>query len=272
MQRLDAALVQRGLVPSRQRAKELIAEGQVQVNGTCRMKPAYGVTETDRLEVLGKQLPFVGRGGLKLEYAVQQLRLNLEGQVCMDIGASTGGFTDCMLQHGAAKVYAVDVGHGQLAEKLRQNPRVISWEGTDIRHVTPADLAEPVTFFSVDVSFISLHLVLPAAAALLEPGGRAVILIKPQFEAGRENIGKNGLVLSESVHLRVLEEMLTLFASLHFSLQLLCPSPITGGSGNVEYLAAVEQSAQPGVCPDLRALVTQALGAHRKGERRRGLQ
>ena len=162
MQRLDLAVVQAGLAPSRQRAKALISGGQIQVNGKVCSKPAFGVSESDQLELIGSDIPFVGRGGLKLEHAVNMLHLDFSGKTCLDIGASTGGFTDCMLQHGAEKVYAVDVGHDQLAPALRADPRVLCWEGTDIRNVSLAQLGKPADFFSVDVSFISLEHVLPA--------------------------------------------------------------------------------------------------------------
>ncbi|MGN1403480.1 MAG: TlyA family RNA methyltransferase [Ruminococcus sp.] len=264
MSRLDLAVVQCGLAPSRQRAKVLIQNGQILVNGKVCNKPAFSVTDADLLTMEGTDIPFVGRGGLKLEHAMQTTQWRLDGLVCMDIGASTGGFTDCMLQHGAAKVYAVDVGHDQLAPTLREDSRVVNWEGTDIRQVRPEQMEEPIDFFSVDVSFISLHHVLPAAVSLLRPGGRAVILIKPQFEAGRENIGKNGLVLSQKVHCRVLAEITELFRQLGLAVQLLCPSPIQGGSGNVEYLAAVEKGAAETVLPDIAELAAAAFAAAKK--------
>lgn len=259
MPRLDAALVQRGMAQSRQRAKQLIQDGQVSVDGTVRRKASFVVLDENEITLSGSDIPYVGRGGLKLERALEQGRIDLHGLICLDIGASTGGFTDCMLQRGAARVYAVDVGHGQLAEALRQDSRVVNMEGTDIRHVTVEQLGSAVDFFSVDVSFISLRLVLPAAAELLRADGMAAVLIKPQFEAGRENIGKNGLVTSEKAHLRVLTEMLELFPSLGLSLQLLCPSPIRGGSGNAEYLAVLKKSDAPSVKPDAEAIVKAAL-------------
>lgn len=259
MPRLDVVMVQMGLVPSRQRAKMLIQNGQIFVNGKAVTKPAFSVEAEDTVEMQGSDIPFVGRGGLKLEHALAVAKIDLHQKVCMDIGASTGGFTDCMLQYGAAKVYAIDVGHGQLAPELRLDARVENWEGTDIRHVTAAQVPDPVSFFSVDVSFISLRLVLPAATSFLAPDGMAAILIKPQFEAGRSHIGKNGLVLSKKAHQQVLADMLTLFASLGLSLQMLCPSPIRGGSGNVEYLAVVQKSERAPIVPDVTTLVTEAL-------------
>ncbi|MFR4476561.1 MAG: TlyA family RNA methyltransferase, partial [Ruminococcus callidus] len=219
MARLDAVMVQQGMVPSRQRAKTLIQNGQISVNGKVCTKPAFAVSETDRIAMEGSDIPFVGRGGLKLEHAVQQMQLSLEGMVCLDIGASTGGFTDCMLQHGAAKVYAIDVGHGQLVQSLREDPRVINWEGTDVRSIAPEQLEQPADFFSADVSFISLHHVLPYVLPLLRTGAQGVVLIKPQFEAGRENIGKNGLVQSSRVHMQVLNNILQLFSAQGLTVQ-----------------------------------------------------
>lgn len=254
MPRLDAALVERGLAQSRQRAKELILEGHVLAGGKVCTKPSFPVEAEDVLVVTGGGIAYVGRGGLKLEHALTAGKIDLTGQICMDIGASTGGFTDCMLQKGAAKVYAVDVGHGQLAPSLRQDARVVNWEGTDIR-LLPADrLEHPVDFFSVDVSFISLKLVLPAAVEFLRDGGKAAVLIKPQFEAGRENIGKKGIVTSRKAHWKVLTEIRQLFADLGLSLRLLCPSPVRGGSGNREYLAVLEKSSAASVPVDLLEL------------------
>ena len=250
MARLDAAMVQQGLVPSRQRAKTLIQNGQISVNGKVCTKPAFAVEETDQITMEGSDIPFVGRGGLKLEYALEQTKRSLDGLVCLDIGASTGGFTDCMLQRGAAKVYAIDVGHGQLVQSLRENPRVVNWEGTDVRSIAPEQLEQPADFFSVDVSFISLHHVLPYVLPLLKPDAAGAILIKPQFEAGRENIGKNGLV--------------TLLSALGLTVQLLCPSPIRGGSGNVEYLAAVQKGGETAYVPDAAAVVQQAFTQAKK--------
>lgn len=264
MARLDAVLVQQGLAPSRERAKTLIRNGQISVNGTVCTKPAFGVADTDAVTMEGSDIPFVGRGGLKLEYAVTQMQLFLDGLTCLDIGASTGGFTDCMLQHGAAKVYAIDVGHGQLVQKLREDSRVVNWEGTDVRRIAPEQLEQPADFFSADVSFISLHHVLPYVLPLLKAEAGGVILIKPQFEAGRENIGKNGLVQSKRVHVQVLGNILALLASLGLTVQLLCPSPIQGGSGNVEYLAAVRKGSAEGILPDIVAVVQQAFAQAKK--------
>ena len=264
MARLDAAMVQQGLVPSRQRAKTLIQNGQISVNGKVCTKPAFAVEETDQITMEGSDIPFVGRGGLKLEYALEQTKRSLDGLVCLDIGASTGGFTDCMLQRGAAKVYAIDVGHGQLVQSLREDSRVVNWEGTDVRSIAPEQLEQPADFFSVDVSLISLHHVLPYVLPLLKPDAAGAILIKPQFEAGRENIGKNGLVQSQRVHVQALGNILTLLSALGLTVQLLCPSPIRGGSGNVEYLAAVQKGGETAYVPDAAAVVQQAFTQAKK--------
>lgn len=270
MLRLDAAVVQSGLAVSRQRAKNLIQNGQIMVNGTICKKPSFQVDKTDQIVLLGSDIPFVGRGGLKLAYALEQMQINLTGLVCMDVGASTGGFTDCMLQHGAAKVYAVDVGHDQLAASLRSDPCVDCREGTDIRQMTPEQLPVLPSFLSVDVSFISLTHVLPSAAALLQPMEQAVVLVKLQFEAGRKNIGKNGLVLSEKAHHRVLLQMLELFAREHMSVQLICPSPIQGGSGNIEYLVVLKKSDEPGIVSDLRQVIGLAFAQSKKEKKHEG--
>ena len=269
MARLDAVMVQQGMVPSRQRAKTLIQNGQISVNGKVCTKPAFAVSETDRIAMEGSDIPFVGRGGLKLEHAVQQMQLSLEGMVCLDIGASTGGFTDCMLQHGAAKVYAIDVGHGQLVQSLREDPRVVNWEGTDVRSIAPGQLKQPADFFSADVSFISLHHVLPYVLPLLRTGAQGVVLIKPQFEAGRENIGKNGLVQSSRVHMQVLNNILQLFSAQGLTVQLLCPSPIQGGSGNIEYLAVVQKGGEAAYLPEIAAVVQQAFAQAKKEKTKR---
>jgi 23S rRNA (cytidine1920-2'-O)/16S rRNA (cytidine1409-2'-O)-methyltransferase len=235
-ERLDVLLVQRKLAPSREKAKAMIMEGNVYVNDQKEDK-AGAAFDTDALiEVRGKTLAYVSRGGLKLEKAIRQFDLSLEGDVCMDIGASTGGFTDCMLQNGAAKVYAVDVGYGQFAWKLRQDPRVVCMEKTNIRYVTPEDIGEPLDFASVDVSFISLTKVLGPAKALLKEGAQMVCLIKPQFEAGREKVGKKGVVRDKKVHREVIESVIAFARELGFSVLHLEFSPIKGPEGNIEYL------------------------------------
>ena len=250
MARLDAVMVQQGMVPSRQRAKTLIQNGQISVNGKVCTKPAFAVSETDRIAMEGSDIPFVGRGGLKLEHAVQQMQLSLEGMVCLDIGASTGGFTDCMLQNGAVKVYAVDVGYGQLAWSLRTDERVVNMERTNIRNVKPEDLAEQIEFFSVDVSFISLHHIFPVAQAITTPDAMGVCLVKPQFEAGREKVGKNGVVRDPATHREVLHNAMGYAAANGFAVRGLDFSPVKGPEGNIEYLMFVQKSGEPSVLDD----------------------
>ena len=256
MARLDAAMVQQGLVPSRQRAKTLIQNGQISVNGKVCTKPAFAVEETDQITMEGSDIPFVGRGGLKLEYALEQTKRSLDGLVCLDIGASTGGFTDCMLQRGAAKVYAIDVGHGQLVQSLRENPRVVNWEGTDVRSIAPEQLEQPADFFSVDVSFISLKLVFPVAAKLLEQtGGSLVCLVKPQFEAGREQVGKKGIVRDRNVHAEVIRNVIGYAGENGLCPQGLTYSPVTGAKGNIEYLLYLSKTSAETTCPLTEAYI-----------------
>jgi 23S rRNA (cytidine1920-2'-O)/16S rRNA (cytidine1409-2'-O)-methyltransferase len=235
-QRLDALLVQEGHAPGRDKAKALIMAGQVYVNGRRAEKAGEEAPENAIIEVRGSSLRWVSRGGLKLEKALAVFPIRLDGAVCMDIGASTGGFTDCMLENGAAKVYAVDVGYGQLAWKLRGDDRVIVWERTNIRHVTPEQVGEPLDFASVDVSFISLGLVFPVMAVLLKEGGEAVCLVKPQFEAGREKVGKNGVVRELATHKEVAARVCKLATERGFSLGGFDYSPVKGPQGNIEYL------------------------------------
>lgn len=258
MARLDAEIIRRGLAPSRARAQELIKGGQIKLDGNVCTKPSKTADESSDIVMEGEGLAYVGRGGLKLERALELCGISLDGCVCMDIGASTGGFTDCMLQNGAAKVYAVDVGHGQLAKKLLSDSRVVNLEGTDIRTLDSGITAEPIDFISADVSFISLTLILPHIARFLRKGGTAAVLIKPQFEAGRENIGKNGIVRSQRVHMNVLMKITEELYKNGLSLRGLCPSPVRGGSGNVEYLAASVHSDQPPVITDIQAVVQEA--------------
>ncbi|MGN0630982.1 MAG: TlyA family RNA methyltransferase [Ruminococcus sp.] len=258
MARLDAEIIRRGLAGSRARAQELIKGGQIKLDGTVCTKPAKAADENSDIVMEGEGLAYVGRGGLKLERALEMCGGSLDGFVCMDIGASTGGFTDCMLQNGAAKVYAVDVGHGQLAEKLLADSRVVNLEGTDIRTLDISAVSEQVDFISADVSFISLTLILPHIARFLKKGGTAAVLIKPQFEAGRENIGKNGLVRSQKVHMNVLMKITEELQRNGLSLRGLCPSPVKGGSGNIEYLANAVNSDEPPVITDIQAVVREA--------------
>ena len=217
--RLDVALTQRGLAESRQKAQALIMAGEVYVNGQKETKAGAPVKEEDALEVRGKALPYVSRGGLKLEKAMQVWPIDLKGAVCADIGASTGGFTDCMLQNGARLVYAVDVGYNQLDWRLRTHPQVVCMERTNARYLTAEQIPEPLDFFSVDVSFISLSLILPALRPLIREGGQAVCLVKPQFEAGKEKVGKHGVVRDPAVHLEVLERFLDHAAQSDFTVK-----------------------------------------------------
>ena len=234
--RLDQYLVQHGLTQSRKRAKALIMSGIVFVNEQKVDKAGEMIKEDAKVEVRGHDIGYVSRGGLKLEKAMQCFPLTPKGKVCMDIGASTGGFTDCMLQNGATKVYAIDVGYGQLAWKLRCDERVINLERTNIRHVTEKEVPELLDFASVDVSFISLKLVLPVLYRLLKEGGEAVCLIKPQFEAGRELVGKKGVVREESTHVMVVENALSFAKDNGFTPIHLTFSPVKGPEGNIEYL------------------------------------
>ncbi len=234
--RLDSRVFELGLTESRERAKALIMAGQVYVNGTKALKAGDCIDEKDIVEVRGDRLPFVSRGGLKLQKAVECFDLCMEGLVCADIGASTGGFTDCMLQHGAAKVYAVDVGYGQLAWKLRTDNRVINLERTNFRHITPEQIPESIEFASCDVSFISLKHIFPALHGIVSPTAHAVCLVKPQFEAGREKVGKKGVVRDESVHIEVVENTAAYAKDNGFRILGLDFSPIRGPEGNIEYL------------------------------------
>ncbi|MCQ2492009.1 MAG: TlyA family RNA methyltransferase [Lachnospiraceae bacterium] len=234
--RLDVMLVEQGLAQSREKAKAIIMSGIVYVDGQKEDKAGSTFPETAKLEVRGKTLKYVSRGGLKLEKAMDCFGVLLEGKVCMDCGASTGGFTDCMLQNGAVKVYSVDVGHGQLAWKLRNDDRVVCMEKTNMRYVTEEDIQELCEFVSIDVSFISLKKILPAVRRILVTGGEVVALIKPQFEAGREKVGKKGVVRDKKVHEEVIDMITTWAMENHFSLLHLDYSPIKGPEGNIEYL------------------------------------
>lgn len=240
--RLDVAVFERGLAGTREKAKALIMAGSVYLNGQKALKGGAAVKDTDIIEVRGAVNPYVSRGGLKLHKAVQNFGLSLEGCVCMDIGASTGGFTDCMLSNGAAKVYAIDVGYGQLAWKLRCDERVVNMERTNFRYVTHEQIPEQVDFASVDVSFISLRKILPVMRELLRDGGRAVCLIKPQFEAGRDNVGKKGVVRDRAVHESVVASITEFAVESGFNVCNVDFSPIKGPEGNIEYLMLVEKS------------------------------
>ena len=240
-ERLDVLLVKRGLMPSREKAKAVIMAGEVFVDNQREDKAGQTFPESVQIEVRGKKMKYVSRGGYKLEQAMNVFPISLTDTVCMDVGSSTGGFTDCMLQNGAVKVYAVDVGYGQFAWKLRQDERVVCMEETDIRTLPQTAIAEPIDFISVDVSFISLERILPDICRFLSDTGRAVLLIKPQFEAGRSDVGKNGIVRSKNVHVRVLRTVCMALEQQGLHIQYLCPSPIRGGSGNIEYLVQVQR-------------------------------
>ncbi|NLF34459.1 MAG: TlyA family RNA methyltransferase, partial [Clostridiales bacterium] len=250
--RLDVLLHESGLAESRQRAQSTIMSGAVFVDGRRVDKAGTQVEADARIEVRGNPLPYVSRGGLKLEKALDVFHISLDGAVAADIGASTGGFTDCMLQRGAARVYAVDVGYGQLAWRLLSDPRVVCLERTNARYLTEAEVPQKLDFVSVDVSFISLKLIFPALRALLVPHGQVVCLIKPQFEAGREQVGKKGVVRDPAVHLQVLERFLEHARLYDFSVKGIDFSPIKGPEGNIEYLGHLTVGAGLPCAHDLR--------------------
>lgn len=235
-ERLDILVVRHGFASSREKAKALIMAGEIYVDGQKEDKAGMRFEENAPIEHRGKQLPFVGRGGLKLARAMEVFPLSIAGRICMDVGASTGGFTDCMLQNGAAKVYSVDVGYGQLAWKLREDPRVVCMEKTNIRYLTAEQIDERPSFVSIDVSFISLTKVLIPVRELMETGGSLVCLIKPQFEAGREKVGKKGVVRDPAVHAEVIRSVAGFASQTGFTLHGLDYSPIKGPEGNIEYL------------------------------------
>ena len=244
-ERLDVLLVKQGLAESREKAKAIIMSGNVFVGGQREDKAGAMFDETKvQIEVKGVSLKYVSRGGLKLEKAMETFPITLDGTVCMDIGASTGGFTDCMLQNGAVKVYSVDVGHGQLAWKLRNDERVVCMEKTNFRYMQPQDIADQLDFASVDVSFISLTKILVPARNLLKNGGTMVCLIKPQFEAGRDKVGKKGVVREESVHREVIEKVLDFADLVGFDVLGLTYSPIKGPEGNIEYLVYIRKNEE----------------------------
>ena len=264
--RLDVLLVEQGLQESRQKAQATIMAGIVYVNNQKVDKPGTAVPNDAHIEVRGKTLRYVSRGGLKLEKAMQVWPIALEGKICADIGSSTGGFTDCMLQNGAAKVYAVDVGTNQLAWKLRTDPRVVCLEKTNARTLTAEQVPDPLDFASIDVSFISLKLIFPALYGLLKEGGEVACLIKPQFEAGREKVGKKGVVRDSAVHLEVLEHFLEYVKENNFIILGLTYSPIRGPEGNIEYLGYIRKSEEPDAAVDLRAVVAASHETLKEGE------
>lgn len=242
--RLDVELVNKGLVESREKAKALIMAGHVYIDGQKAYKAGDKVKEGQMIEVKGGQLPFVSRGGLKLDKSIKSFSLNLNGVVCADIGASTGGFTDCMLQNGAKKVYSIDVGYGQLAWQLRNDPRVVNMERTNIRYIDLSLISDDVSFISIDVSFISLKLVLPVAYDMLSIGGHIVALVKPQFEAGREEVGKKGVVRDINIHRKVIKNTIDIASQIGFSVLDLDYSPIKGPEGNIEFLLYLSKDMQ----------------------------
>ena len=258
--RLDILLVERGLQESRQRAQAAIMSGLVFVNGQRVDKPGTSISNEAAIEIRGNPMKYVSRGGLKLEKAMHTFDISLKDKICMDIGASTGGFTDCMLQNGAKKVYSIDVGYGQLAWKLRTNPNVVNLERTNIRYITREQVPDDIDFASVDVSFISLTLVLPVAYQFLSEQGEMVCLIKPQFEAGKEKVGKKGVVRDSAVHKEVIEKIHNFVLEQGFSVIDITFSPVKGPEGNIEYLIYIRKSEHPEDMShtDISSLVAQS--------------
>ena len=256
--RLDVLLTEQGYADTRSKAQAIIMSGNVYVNGQKADKPGVSYEETVELEVRGAVCPYVSRGGLKLEKALRDFGVKPVDYVCSDSGASTGGFTDCLLQQGARKVFAIDVGYGQLDWKIRSDPRVVVMERTNIRYVTPEDLGEPLDLSVIDVSFIGLEIVLPTIKTLLKPTGQVLCLIKPQFEAGKENVGKKGVVRDPKIHKMVLDNFVSLVDSLGFKILGLTFSPVKGPEGNIEFLGHLTLEQKEGICPDTQQLVTQA--------------
>ena len=256
--RLDVLLVERLYADSRTKAQAIIMAGQVYVNGQKADKPGTSFEETVDIEVRGAVCPYVSRGGLKLEKALRDFGVKPEGYVCSDSGASTGGFTDCLLQQGAKKVFAIDVGYGQLDWKIRSDERVVVMERTNIRYVTPEDLGEPLDLSVIDVSFIGLEIVLPTIKTLLKPTGQVLCLIKPQFEAGKENVGKKGVVRDPKIHQMVLDNFVALVDSLGFKILGLTFSPVKGPEGNIEFLGHLSLDDVEGIRPDTADVVRQA--------------
>ena len=258
-ERLDVLLVKKGLASSREKAKAIIMSGIVFVDGQREDKAGSTFDEKQQIIIKGKTLKYVSRGGLKLEKAMDNFGISLEGKVCMDVGASTGGFTDCMLQNGAIKVYSVDVGYGQLDWKLRNDERVVCMERTNMRYMTEDDIEEKASFVSIDVSFISLTKILPAVSRILETEGQVVVLIKPQFEAGREKVGKKGVVRDPKVHEEVIEKICDFASSNGFLLLHLDYSPIKGPEGNIEYLLHMQKTAAAEQNHHLRADIAKVV-------------
>lgn len=261
-----------GLAESREKAKALIMSGSVYVDNQKSDKPGELFPEEAQIEARGKGLKYVSRGGLKLEKAMKVFGISLKNKLCMDIGASTGGFTDCMLQNGACKVYAVDVGYGQLAWRLRTDDRVINLERTNARYLTSEQIPDQIDFFSVDVSFISLTIILPAVRPLLSENGRAVCLIKPQFEAGREKVGKKGVVRDPAVHCEVIEKIIEFSLGNGFSVLGLTFSPVKGPEGNIEYLIYLQKSDVPEKSADLPTAREMAAVSHKELDREKSAE
>ena len=257
--RLDVLLTEQGFADTRAKAQAIIMAGIVYVNGQKADKPGVSFEDTVAIEVRGEVCPYVSRGGLKLEKALRDFGVKPEGYVCSDSGASTGGFTDCLLQQGASKVFAIDVGYGQLDWKIRSDPRVVVMERTNIRYVTPEQLGEPLDLSVIDVSFIGLDIVLPAIKALLKPEcGQVLCLIKPQFEAGKENVGKKGVVRDPAIHQMVLQRFVELAHSLSFTILGLTFSPVKGPEGNIEFLAHLTLADEADTAIDIEQVVSQA--------------
>ena len=257
--RLDVLLTEQGYADTRSKAQAIIMSGNVYVNGQKADKPGTSFEETVEIEVRGAVCPYVSRGGLKLEKALRDFGVKPVGYVCSDSGASTGGFTDCLLQQGAKKVFAIDVGYGQLDWKIRSDERVVVMERTNIRYVTPEDLGEPLDLSVIDVSFIGLEIVLPTIKTLLKPEcGQVLCLIKPQFEAGKENVGKKGVVRDPKIHQMVLDKFVALAKGLGFTILGLTFSPVKGPEGNIEFLGHLTLANTEGILPDTAAVVAQA--------------
>lgn len=257
--RLDVLLTELGYADTRTKAQAIIMAGQVYVAGQKADKPGISYEENVAIEVRGESCPYVSRGGLKLEKALRDFGVKPDGYVCSDSGASTGGFTDCLLQQGAKKVFAIDVGYGQLDWKIRSDERVVVMERTNIRYVTPEQLGEPLDLSVIDVSFIGLEIVLPTIKTLLKPGaGQVLCLIKPQFEAGKENVGKKGVVRDPAIHKMVLDRFVDLAHSLEFTILGLTFSPVKGPEGNIEFLGHLTLADCAGIQPDTAAVVQQA--------------
>ena len=257
-ERIDILMVSRGLAESREKARAIIMSGDVFVAGMRVDKPGTSIDSEAEIEVRGVQCPYVSRGGLKLEKALRDFGVDPTGFVCSDSGTSTGGFTDCLLQQGASKVFAIDVGYGQLDWKIRSDPRVVVMERTNIRYVTPEDLGEALDLSVIDVSFISLKIVLPAIKALLKPTGQVLCLIKPQFEAGREKVGKKGVVRDPETHKQVLDDFVALAHQLDFTILGLTFSPVKGPEGNIEFLGHLTLADSGGITPDTARVVADA--------------